>query len=368
MPESIIRPLPVSAEVGIRSALLALANLGAELQTYNEETRTIVARMPKWFGMKQSVISIRVQDYGTISRIEMQLPDHTKADELMRQIGLYLVDGHRVAGDVAMRWVEKQQQAQSGNLAQAAGRQVGRVLRRLQPATAPKPVKTDPLVTPPPVDEVDEIDEGEVAEESKELLIVDPEPARSIIAPDFIQTDPQNQQVRLNVNPEVFADRSSFLETCTACGAVALRGSQFCSNCGRPLTMEAVSTEVDEVTRNSGRSSLIFGALALAAQLVPIYFLLIYQITSRLGAEAGAEVPGLPPVNILLSLVLGIIPGFLLGNEARRMARTATLYLKFRFNKDQGGRSNANLGRIMGWAAIYISIAWVVYLVGINLL
>jgi hypothetical protein len=50
------------------------------------------------------------------------------------------------------------------------------------------------------------------------------------------------------------------------------------------------------------------------------------------------------------------------------MARTANLYLKFRFNKDQGGRSNANWGRIMGWAAIYISLAWVIYLVGINFL
>jgi hypothetical protein len=180
--------------------------------------------------------------------------------------------------------------------------------------------------------------------------------------------DEQNQQIKLNVKPEVFADRSSFLEACTACGAVALRGSQFCSNCGRPLTMDAVSTEVDEVTRNSGRSSLIFGALALAAQLVPVYFLIVYQITARLGAEAGTEIPGLPPVNILLSLVLGVVPGFLLGNEARRMARTANLYLKFRFNKDQGGRSNANWGRIMGWAAIYISLAWVIYLVGINFL
>ena len=101
---------------------------------------------------------------------------------------------------------------------------------------------------------------------------------------------------------------------------------------------------------------------------MPLYFLVIYQITARLSAEAGAEIPGLPPVNILLSLVLGVVPGFLLGNEARRMARTADLYLKFRFNKDQGGRSNANWGRIMGWAAIYISLAWVIYLVGINFL
>ncbi|MEM7030030.1 MAG: hypothetical protein AAF629_10735, partial [Chloroflexota bacterium] len=125
--ETITRPLPVPGDVAIRSALLALAKLGAELQSYNEEGRTIVGRLPKRFGMTKSSILITVQDFGENSRLELQLADKSKANEILDQISLYLVDGHRAAGDMTMRWVEKQDQS----LAQSAGKTVGRALRRL---------------------------------------------------------------------------------------------------------------------------------------------------------------------------------------------------------------------------------------------
>ena len=392
MSETITRPLPVPGEVAIRSALLALANLGAELQTYNEEAYTIVARMPKWYGMKKAPILVRVQNFGENCRLEIELPDKSRGQELLNQINLYLVDGYRAASDITMRWVEHQEQSQpkaSPSLAQSAGRQVGRALRLIKAKTgqtpaAPQPLKanqTDVVQVEAGQTGSTDLDQVELEPEAEEIqtgqgqaeqrppstaLVVVPEAAEETAA-NFIIADPQSKQVRINVKPEVFVDRSSYLETCPACQAIVLRGSQFCANCGRPVTLAAVSAEVNEGSRNTARSSLIFGLLALAANLVTLYFFLSPTI-ANLGAEPGEVINPLPWVNILLGVFLGILPSLWLGNEARRMAKTADIYLNFRFNKGQRGRSNARLGRIMGWAAIYISLGWIIFLVGRNFL
>lgn len=341
MSETIVRPLPVPSEVAIRSALLALANLGAELQTYNEESRTVIARMPKWFGVKKSTILIRVQDYGDNCRMEVELPDKSKSDELFNQISIYLVDGHRAASDMTMRWAEKQDQ----NRAFTTGQQVARALKRFKPGTKDAP--------PPPT---------EIDTDSTDLVVIESDEDTEQTNPDFIILHPEDQQVQLQVNPDLFIDRSSYLETCASCQAVVLRGSQFCSHCGRPVTMDAVSSEVNEGSSNTARSSLIFGGLAVALHLVTLYFLVIGPLLNKSAEDATT----VPVVNILLAIFLGVIPSFLLGNEARRMAKTADIYLKFRFNKDQQGSSIAQLGRNLGWAAIYISIGWVVYLAAQN--
>ena len=354
MPETIVRPLPVPSDIAIRSALLALANLGAELQTYSEDTRTIVANMPKWFGMKKATVLVRVQDYGDNCRMEIELPDSSKSDELFNQISLYLVDGHRAASDMTMRWVENQEQ----NLAYSAGQQVAKAIKRLKPGTKEALPATEQATAASAETETEPIDDAETA------LIGPIDEDRE---PDFIIAEPESQQVRLHVDPTVFEDRSSYLETCASCQAVVLRGSQFCSNCGRPVTLKAVSKEVNEGGRNMARSSLIFGGLAIAFQVVALYFLVVDPLLSR-GTEAGVDGPALPAANILLAIVLGVVPSFLLGNEARRMAKTTSIYLQFRFNKDQAGSSLAQWGRNLGWAAIYISVGWVVYLAARNFL
>jgi hypothetical protein len=364
MPETVVRPLPVPSDVAVRSALLALANLGAELQTYNEEARTIVARMPKWFGVKKSTILVRVQDYGDNCRMEIELPDKGKSDELFNQISLYLVDGHRAAGDMTMRWVEKQEQS----LAYTTGQTVAKALKRFKPAAKEAAGSLATTTT---------TSETATAEE-KDLLVVEAEteeveadsaeatPEMDQGNSNFIIVHPEAHQVDLKVDPEVFADRSSYLETCAACQAVVLRGSQFCGNCGRPVTMKAISKEVNEGSRNTARSSIIFGGLAMAFQVVALYFLVIAPIVVT-DPETGAGV-GLTTFNLFLGLALGLIPSLLIGNEARRMAKTAEVYLNFRFNKDQEGSTLTKWGRYLGWASIYISIGWIVFLAARNLM
>lgn len=350
MSEIIVRPLPVSAEVAIRSTLLALANAGAELQTYNEQARTIVARVPKWFGLKKSTVMVRVQDYGDNCRLELHLPDVSQAEEVLRQIGLYLVDGHRAASDITMRWVEQQER----DRLQSAGRRVADALRGPSPAPEQLAASTQP--------------EGE---EREQLALIDPSAPLATNSPHFIELDRRSRRVQINVDPALFEDRSSYLDTCPSCAAVVLRGSQFCPTCGRPVSMEAVSAEVDEGSRNASRSSLIFGGLGLAFNLVPLSLLffpmLAYWIGNLRPSPELAGPPPLPltPARVLLSLLLGVAPSFLLGNEARRMAKTAEFYLKFRFNKSQSGKSRAAWGRILGWLAIYFSVGWIVFLVAV---
>ncbi|MFQ5611634.1 MAG: hypothetical protein ACE5H9_05825 [Anaerolineae bacterium] len=357
MSEIVVRPLPVPAEVAIRSALLALANAGAELQTYNEAARTIVARMPRWGGLKKSTVMVRVQDYGETCRLELQLPDVSKADEILNQIGLYLIDGHRAASDITMRWVEQRDQG----LVQSAGRRVREVFRRPKPSLEPGASL--------PAGGEDDPGEGR----ETQLALIDPSAPLATTSASFIEADPSNRLVQINVDPDILADRTSSLETCPSCHAVALRGSQFCPNCGRPITLEAVSTEVSQGSRNAARSSLIFGGLAVAANLLPLFLIFFPVIAYWLGnlfSGQGAEAPPssvLTPVNILLSIFLGVVPGVLFGNEARRMAKTAEIYLKFRFNKAQEGRSRAAWGRILGWLAIYLGLGWIVFLAAVYL-
>ncbi len=129
--------------------------------------------------------------------------------------------------------------------------------------------------------------------------------------------------------------------------------------------MEAVTKEVNEGSRNTARSSLIFAVLGLAANLVTLYFFL-WPIIANWTSETPADRATIPVINLFLGIILGIVPSVLLGNEARRMAKTAGIYLNFSFNKEQVGLSYARLGRILGWASIYINIGWLIFLVTRN--
>jgi len=56
-----IRAFPVSSTVVMRSTLFALANLGATLQTYNEDSGVIVATVSRWLGLQKQEVVARVR-------------------------------------------------------------------------------------------------------------------------------------------------------------------------------------------------------------------------------------------------------------------------------------------------------------------
>lgn len=349
--ETIIRPLPVPGDVAIRSALLALAKLGADLQNYNEEGRTIVAQMPRWFGVSKASILITVQDFGENSRLELQIPDKAKANELLDQISVYLVDGHRAAGDMTMRWVKKQEKS----LAQSAGSTVGKAIRRLKPTTGDNPSalpKESSATTPAETSEATETVEGEMLTEAESAAIDQASQNNQLMVPEFIKANQAHDQVQITVSPDFFVDRSSHLEKCPNCENVVLRGNQFCSQCGRPITMEAVSQEVNEGGRNTARSSLVFAILAIVCNVVAGYFLFAPTLASFF---TGEPVAAFSTISIFLAMLLGLGPSLFLAFEAKRMAKTAEIYANFRFNKKEEGRTMADLGLKLGWISIGVS-------------
>lgn len=346
--ETIIRPLPVPGDVAIRSALLALAKLGADLQNYNEEGRTIVAQMPKWFGVSKASILITVQDFGENSRLELQIPDKAKANELLDQISIYLVDGHRAAGDMTMRWVKKQEKT----LAQSAGSTVGKAIRRLK-TTPASPTATLPAeATTAEATETTETVEGEMLTEAESAAIDEASQNNQLMVPEFIKANQAHDQVQITVSPDFFVDRSSHLEKCPNCENVVLRGNQFCSQCGRPITMEAVSQEVNEGGRNTARSSLVFAILAIVCNVVAGYFLFAPTLASFF---TGEPVAAFSTISIFLAMLLGLAPSLFLAFEAKRMAKTAEIYANFRFNKKEEGRTMADLGTKISWVSIGVS-------------
>ncbi|MEM7035017.1 MAG: zinc ribbon domain-containing protein, partial [Chloroflexota bacterium] len=173
-----------------------------------------------------------------------------------------------------------------------------------------------------------------------------------LIVPSFIKANQAHDELKITVNPDFFVDRSSHLEKCPNCENVILRGNQFCGQCGRPITMEAVSKEVNEGGRNTARSSLVFATLALICNVVAGYFL-FSPIIASLVTES--DVQPFSPVSIFLAILLGLAPSVYLALEARRMAKTTDIYVKFRFNKAEEGRTLSQWGAQLSWISIGIS-------------
>lgn len=73
-----IRPYPVPANVVMRSTLFALANMGAKLQAYNEDTGVIVATVSKWLGVQQNDIIVRVREFEKTAQLEIEAPTRSK--------------------------------------------------------------------------------------------------------------------------------------------------------------------------------------------------------------------------------------------------------------------------------------------------
>ena len=69
----------------------------------------------------------------------------------------------------------------------------------------------------------------------------------------------------------------------------------------------------------------------------------------------------LTPVRLALSVLLGVLPSIVFGWWAVSQARQAAWYQNLEAMFDEPGRLRASLGRILGWAAVYISAAWIIF-------
>lgn len=353
-----IRAFPVNSTVVMRSALFALANMGATLQTYNEESGVIVATVSKWLGLQKQEVVARVRTFEGTSQLELDAPDFDKAGELLQLITTYVRDGGRIQANATMQWVDLQRQQANKAKRQELSGKARQFL--VGSGTGAGGSETLPAV---------------VEEQSSSLMATD-DPAQpvspSMDAPIAIPDNPgvlvknrQNMLLELKVDPEVFTDRSGFVTMCNVCYAPTLRGSAFCPNCGRPLTLEAVQPEMREKAGKSANSSLTYGLLGLALNAVP---LLILVLPALLAAPADASLldrirETLSPMTIALSALLGIAPAMVLGFMALRQGQRASWYLNLPAVLEQSGRGKAGIGGALGWLSIYLGVGWILLII-----
>jgi hypothetical protein len=348
-----IRAFPVSATVVMRSALFALANLGATLQTYNEESGVVVATVSRWLGIQKQEVVARVRSYEGTSQLELDAPDVEKARELLQLIATYVRDGGRVQANATMQWVDLQrQQANKAKRQELAGK-ARQFLTGAQ------------TTLPAVVDEGSSLPANVAADDPAQPI--DPAAGAPIAIPDnpgVLIKNRQNMLLELKVDPAVFTDRSGFVTMCNVCYAPALRGSAFCPNCGRPLTLEAVQPEMRQKAGKSANSSLTYGLIGLALNAIPLLVLVLPALLSPGDASLLDRIrETLTPLTIALAVVLGILPAMAAGLAALRQGQRASWYLNLPAVLEQSGRGKAGLGGALGWLSIYLGVGWILLIV-----
>lgn len=347
-----IRAFPVSSTVVMRSTLFALANLGATLQTYNEESGVIVATVSKWMGLQKKEVVARVRMFEGTCQLELDAPDFDKARELLQLIATYVRDGGRVQANATMQWVDLQrQQANKAKRQEITGR-AKQFLIGGSSATLPTVVEEQSSAI------VEMGDPAQPVGPSLDVPIAIPD------NPGVLVKNRQNMLLELKVDPQVFSDRSGFVEMCNVCYAPTLRGSAFCPNCGRPLTLEAVQPEMREKASKSANSSLTYGLIGLALNLIPLLILVLPALLTPSDASLLDRIrETLTPLTIALTAVLGIIPAMLVGFAALRQGQRASWYLNLPAVLEQSGRGKAGFGGALGWLSIYLGIGWILLII-----
>lgn len=347
-----IRPYPVSQTVVMRSTLFALANMGATLQTYNEETGVIVATVSRWMGLQKKEVVARVRGFEQTSQLEIDAPDPEKAAEIIRMVNTYVRDGGRIQANATMQWVDlARQQEQRAKRQELTGKAKAMISGAAPPeTTAVVPAQTAALTALP---------DG------------DPAQPVSMTSPVYIPDNPgvlvknrQNMVVELKVDPAVFTDRTSYLVTCSVCQATALRGSAYCPNCGRPLTLEAVQPEMRKSAEGSASSAFRWGLAAIAFNIVPLAILVLPVLLQPEGGSLIDQIrASLTPLMIALATALGLLPAIVSGVTALRRAQRASWYQNLPAAVQTHGESRSAVGNALGWLGIYIAIAWIILIV-----
>lgn len=348
-----IRAYPVSDTVLMRSALFALADMGATLQTYNEANGLIVATVSRWLGLQKQEVVIRVRPLEGSAQVEIDAPDVEKAIELLKLVATYARDGTRIQANATMQWVDlARQQANQARRQELTARAKG----LLSGSTAPSASESETALV-----------ESRVADPDDPAQRVDlsTNPVYIPDNPGVLVKNRQNMLIELKVDPSVFTDRTGHLEMCAACYATTLRGSAYCPNCGRPLTLEAVQPEMRANAEKAAGSGLTFGLIAFAFSLVP---LLILVLPAALAVQDGggffdALRGNMTPLTIALSAALGMVPAIILGITALRHGQRASWYLNLPAIAGQGGRGRIVAGNALGWLAIYLTLAWILLIV-----
>ncbi|MCP4363041.1 MAG: hypothetical protein GY796_33970 [Chloroflexi bacterium] len=342
------RPYPVSATVIMRCALFALANMGAKLQAYNEDSGVIVATVTRRMGLQKEEMAVRVRPFADTCQLEVEAPNPERAQSFLNLVSNYVRDGSKVHTNATMQWIDMQRQAEN----QARRGQLVNRAKNLLPGSQASSTAVIPIG------------------ETEESALVTPEEANALARmpipdnPGVLLKNPQDKIVEIQIDPAVFTDRTSYLQVCEGCQAAILKGSLYCSNCGRPLTLEAVQPELRTGASQSARSSLTYGLAAVALTLVPFLILILPVLLNKMAVPFLDQLTAwITPLKIGISAIVGLAPGLFMGIQSISRARQAAWYMNLRAAVDAGGRTRANIGSALGWLAIYMGIGWILFIV-----
>jgi hypothetical protein len=346
----------------MRSALFALANLNAKLQVYNEETGVIVATISKRLGTSKQDVIIKVRRFDQTSILEVEAPDPERVQQLLTQISAYITDGAgRVQADATINWVDLTRQKES----REKRRQLVNRAKGLIPGVSSGSEETLPAVVDSQGPETAVV----LDSQGNEIVPVDSDtselPPPIPDNPGVLVKNYQDKVIELKVDPAVFADRTAYLEICQACNATVMRGSKYCSSCGRPITLEAVQPELRNAAGKAARASLQAGLVAVLAILVPFIVLLVPELISGTADSLSFLQQinqSLTPIRLTLAALLGVLPAMLFGWWAISQARKAGWYQNLNAMFDEPGRLRSTIGRVLGWVAIYVSAAWILFI------
>lgn len=352
-----IRPYPVPATVVMRSALFALATKGAKLAAYNEETGVIVATLSKRMGLKKDDVVVRVRPFDDTSQLEINAANMEQARSIIQIISTYVTDGAKAEANANIQWIDMQKQQAN----RRKRKQLVNKARSYLPGRSSLPTNSGDASTETAV-----VPANQSADEN-DLVSMAEIPETPIPIPDNPGVLVKNQQdriIELKIDPQTFTDRSAYLTLCQGCGAAVMKGSAYCSQCARPLTLEAVQPELRGNAQKSAGASLRYALAAIALNIIPILLLILPLALTAASTDSFLEAfaASLTPLKLGISLVLGVAPSMALGWRAIVLGQRANWYRNLRAVTDNAGASKAAFGNALGWLAIYIGAAWIIFI------
>ncbi len=342
-----IRPFPAPATTVMRSTLFALARMNAKLQAYNEDSGVIVATLTKRMGLQKQDLIARIRPFEQTCQLELEAPDATSAAELLRLVAAYVQDGGKVEANARMQWTDLARD----HAAKTRRRNMVNRVKAIMPGSAPAP-------TPPPVAPPSEEDGEMVVGEAGSALMPIPD------NPGVLVKNENDKVVELKIDPHTFTDRTAHMQICPACQAVTLRSSQFCSQCGRPLTLEAVQPELREGVEGTAGKSLNAALTGLAFNIVPVALLILPALfRSRDLSFMNRVEAGLSTPIVVAAFLLGLAPMLFFGWRAISHAQRASWFYSLGGAPDDARRTRGMLGSALGWSNIYLAAAWLFFVV-----
>ncbi|MGB9774797.1 MAG: hypothetical protein ACPL4I_12430 [Bacteroidota bacterium] len=383
-----VRPFPLNSTVIIRSTLFALAQIGTQIQEYNESDGVIIATLgdkrwklgPIQFGDIQHTITATVREYEQTALLELEVPDSIRGP-LLDIISKYAVEGTKaVTEDAVKQWHELIEQLRKEEEVEEARRRREELISRVvnpvrkllsRPQDALETAQQDKLSRTEEMQDNTSPQSASLATvtpESKTLTGILPIDTKALElkipdSPGILITTPDGL-FELKPDPAVFTDRTAFLQKCEADGAVCLRGSKFCPNCGRPLTLAvAFKHEIQAKLLVAANACIRYGLLGLAPSIIPL-LLVIALLILAYWTPAGVLIKfanllakeAVLTALFFVALPFVALPSLLLGQKAISEGQKATQYLSFNFNFEHMGRGRVVFGQALGWLDVYLGL------------